>query len=244
MDNTQIFNFLKKAINKILDVRCIFCLSKNISQDISFVCNDCLNKFLMEDMETEKCPTCSHPIKNGIKCPSCSDLGRVYYDSYLCLQYYTDFFKNTALMWKKDRNYLINKLFYHLLIEKNLLDIDKAVTTVPDTLFKSFKKGRSSLHYLLALLNKSGYKTIKNVYKKKTFIFKSQKNRKKNQRIKEIESSFYLPERNNKKFNGEIYLIDDIYTTGSTLNYGAKLLKDAGFKKVHAISFFRTVIDK
>ena len=36
-----------------------------------------------------------------------------------------------------------------------------------------------------------------------------------------------------------IQLIDDIFTTGSTINRCSKLLKDFGFKKVFAYSLFK-----
>jgi predicted amidophosphoribosyltransferase len=70
-----------------------------------------------------------------------------------------------------------------------------------------------------------------------------QKNKNDYGRLKKIENLFYLPKKNRDKFSGRIYLIDDVYTTGSTLNYGAKLLKQAGFTEVHIISFFRAVMN-
>ncbi|NNC22511.1 ComF family protein, partial [Corallococcus exiguus] len=37
----------------------------------------------------------------------------------------------------------------------------------------------------------------------------------------------------------EVILFDDIYTTGSTLNLAAQILKEAGVYKVSALTIFR-----
>lgn len=243
MNKTGFSAFLKKIIDYVLDLRCIFCNDRNLNAEIGFVCDKCLNAFLTNDTETAKCPVCSHPLKNSFTCPSCSAIGKIYYDSYSYIQYYTDFFRNAAVMWKKNESFLVNVLFFKLLLKKRLLSKDIPITVVPDDFAKRFKKGRSSLDYLLKLLKKEGYKTLPNIYKKKSFLFKSQKSKTKNQRINEIEKTFFLPEKNVNKFDDEVFLLDDIYTTGSTLNYGSKLLKEAGFKKVHIVSFFRTIIE-
>ena len=66
------------------------------------------------------------------------------------------------------------------------------------------------------------------------------KNQKK--RIEEIQKMYYLPCKNVSKYGGKVYLLDDVYTTGATLNYGAKLLKDAGLSEVVAVSFFRAIL--
>jgi len=146
-------------------------------------------------------------------------------------------------MWKKNESFLVNVLFFKLLLKKKLLSKNIPITVVPDNFIKGFKKGRASLDYLLKLLKREGYKTLPNIYKKRLFLSKSQKSKTKTQRINEIEKTFFLPEENVNKFDGEVCLLDDIYTTGSTLNYGSKLLKEAGFKKVRIVSFFRTILE-
>ena len=49
----------------------------------------------------------------------------------------------------------------------------------------------------------------------------------------------YLPQINNKA----ILLIDDVYTTGSTINECAKLLKKSGSSKVFVVTISRTTIE-
>lgn len=39
-----------------------------------------------------------------------------------------------------------------------------------------------------------------------------------------------------KKYTS-VLLVDDVYTSGTTLNYCAQILKEFGFKKIHGICF-------
>ena len=139
---------------------------------------------------------------------------------------------------------MINRLFFELLILKKIIKKDGIITVVPDTFLKKFKRGRSGLNYLLSLFKKNGYEVIRNIYKRNVIFGKSQKMKIEKERIKEISNLYHLPDANYKKYKGKIYLIDDIYTTGSTLNCGAKLLKKAGFSNVNIISFFRAKLDE
>jgi competence protein ComFC len=224
-----------------LDSRCILCGGKNLSGEIDFVCEECLRAF--EKTKVKSCPVCRHPLNDFGKCPSCIKLGTVYYDSYACLQYFSDFIKSIIYRLKKNGDFMVNKLFFKLILKNNLIKNDGVITAVPDSFFKNLKKGRSSLSYLLKLFEKKGFKVKKNILKRKGGLFSTQKSKDSTSRIEDIKKTFYLPEENIKKYSGKVYLIDDVYTTGATLNQCAKLLKDAGFKKVEAVSFVRAMIE-
>ena len=58
---------------------------------------------------------------------------------------------------------------------------------------------------------------------------------KKEQRIKNLEKAFQI--KTQKKLPTEIILIDDVVSTGATLENAAKVLKKAGVKKVYAFTF-------
>jgi predicted amidophosphoribosyltransferase len=234
----MIFNNIK---NIIFDNACIICKSKKLSKKIPFICNDCLLSF--ESNIKDTCRICYHPLDDFNKCPSCSKLSEINFDSYSFIQYYTDFFKSIIYKLKIEEDFMINKLFYKLINLKKIIKNNSIITVVPDSFIKRFKKGRSSLYYLLKLFNKNGYKTKYNIYKKSFNKYKSQKDKTVQERLDEIKKLYYLPKKNFNKYSGDVYLIDDIYTTGATINYSAKLLKNAGFKNVHVITFFRAKLD-
>jgi predicted amidophosphoribosyltransferase len=60
------------------------------------------------------------------------------------------------------------------------------------------------------------------------------------ERLKQIQGAFQL--RKPSFFEGKrVLLIDDVYTTGATLNEGAKVLKEAG-AEVGAFTLARTLL--
>ncbi len=90
----------------------------------------------------------------------------------------------------------------------------------------------------------SGQKFIPDlIYRNKNTI--SQTSLKKLERSKNVEGIFTF----NKRYNSinrdtSILIIDDVMSTGSTLNSCAKALRDIGFTKIHALVYARTDKEK
>ena len=219
---------LNNVKNTIFDNNCIICKNIKLSKKIPFICNDCLLSF--ENNINNRCKICGHPLDDFNKCPSCRKLGKIYFDSYQFIQYYTDFFKTIIYKLKIQEDFMINRLFFRLLKLKNIIKNDGTIIVVPDTFIKRIKKGRSGLFYLLKLFKRNGYK--------------SQKNKTVKERLDEIKKLYFLPKKKYNKYQGNVYLIDDIYTTGATINYCARLLKLAGFTRVNVVTFFRAKLDE
>ena len=61
---------------------------------------------------------------------------------------------------------------------------------------------------------------------------------KKEEREKNLENAFQL--KNPEELSGKkIFLVDDVYTTGSTMNECAKVLRSSGVKSVWGIALAR-----
>lgn len=73
---------------------------------------------------------------------------------------------------------------------------------------------------------------------------KKQVGQNKQNRLINLKEAFRLNPKNkisNSQFNNtKIYLVDDVYTTGATLNECAKVLKQSGFKEVYGICFAKS----
>jgi len=62
------------------------------------------------------------------------------------------------------------------------------------------------------------------------------------ERIKNVENAFLVPEKKKKQLTGKtVLLVDDVFTTGATLNACTKVLLKNGAKDVHAITLGRVV---
>jgi len=158
----------------LFDTRCFICASRNLNEKIDFLCDDCLS-YLTEVNYQNACAVCGHPLLTE-KCPSCNKFETVYFDRYDFIQFYNDFTKNIIYKLKLSGNFMIIKLFYKLIISKSIINKNSDyITVVPDNLFTSLKKGRSGLNYLLFLFKIHGYKTLKNIYRRKLFFIKKQK---------------------------------------------------------------------
>ncbi len=233
--------FIRIILNIFLDTRCILCNKRLKTDRPGHVCAECMDYFKTSDRA--RCTVCGHPARGTAQCPSCSRLGKIYFDSFSFVQYYTGFLKKMIVMLKLNQKYRINDIFYDLALKKGLVENDGIITVVPDNFFRRMKKGRAGLHYLLKLFKSGNFRIMDGIYKKRMSLFNSQKMKNDYGRLSKIGGLFYLPEKNINKFGGKVYLVDDIYTTGATVNYGARLLKQAGFSEVHVITFFRSVLD-
>jgi ComF family protein len=60
------------------------------------------------------------------------------------------------------------------------------------------------------------------------------------ERLQNVKNAFLVPDSSRVK-DRRVLIIDDVYTTGTTLSECAKTLKDAGASKVHAITVCRAL---
>lgn len=123
--------------------------------------------------------------------------------------------------------------FSYLLSEKPL------ITFVPLSSRKERARGFNQAELIARELEKiTGFKTISLL--KKIKETESQTGLKKKERLKNVEGVFSL-ETNSLELPENLILVDDVWTTGSTLKEGAKVLKKAGVKKIWGFTLARTV---
>ncbi|MGA1847378.1 ComF family protein [Deferribacter abyssi] len=119
-------------------------------------------------------------------------------------------------------------IFDRLLTGLTLSDNYHVVTPVPVYILRRFVRLVQPAYYLSKLISKKfsiRYKTILKRVRMTEYQWKLRKNL----RIKNIKGAFECIGYVN---NLKILLVDDIITTGSTINECAKILKKSGAKKV------------
>jgi ComF family protein len=92
-------------------------------------------------------------------------------------------------------------------------------------------------------LPENGYRFPFSIHKKilqKNKNTKAQTGLNKDQRVKNIKNSFHI--ENQSDISGKnVLLVDDVYTTGSTVNECARMLKKGGARRVDVLTLARTI---
>ncbi len=212
---------MKKMCMIIADFRCYIC--GKVLTNKEMVCDTCISSFY-HDVSEEKC----------------DNYDKVHYDNYSFIQLYYSYCKSLVMLNKKQGDWGVIKLYYQLLKKFSMISKEDIIIVVPDSMLSRFFKGKSAFSYLTTYFKKDGYTVYENVLRKKFFTGK-QKLRSKKDRIEKIKNDFYLNNKINVKKDKSVVLLDDIYTTGSTINRCSELLKEYGFKTVNAITIFKVI---
>ena len=167
-----------------------------------------------------------------------------YFDHcYVCLDYHQDLVKNLIKTFKYNYLQNINKILVDVLTKQSQqlnLQANTIITNIPLHSRKKRQRGFDQT-YLLAKglaqnLNLQYQPLLKRVKKTKTQAQLSKKQRQEN-----VSQAFVINKVNkaagaqSAPADNTIILIDDIATTGATLNQAAKVLKDNGFSNIIAL---------
>jgi competence protein ComFC len=228
-------------IQLLFDCNCICCGDGMQPDERGPVCRACYHA--LYEPHGSGCILCGHPVAFDKQCPSCRHLGTIHYDNLSFIHYYTGFFRDVLLKWKAGGYFRLSYIFSELLIKNGLVNPGTPVVIVPCSTADSFVRAGANLSSISSILSGNGIPQIKGVYKKRFSPYFKQKKLTVRQRIDGIGNRFYLPSRNQNRYSGRVILLDDVYTTGATVNIGAKLLKEAGFSHVTVITLFRGILD-
>lgn len=210
-----------------------------------YLCASCFS-YLSFDTEG-LCVVCNRASINGLTHPGCR--GRSTIDGVFSSIVYKGVSKKLIYNFKykpylSSLNTLLVDLFFEGLIQNeefyNIYKrFKKEPIIVPIPLFHNKLKSRGyNQAELLAKglskkMNLRVLDLLKRVKKTRSQVGLSQKERKKN-----ITGAFSIIK--NLEFRSEnVFLVDDVFTTGSTLNEAAKTLKKAGVKSVWGLTLAR-----
>lgn len=196
------------------------------------ICGKLNNEFL--------CRKCEKMLKNQSKFEIIENkYNSNFYDNHLYIFQYQGIIRKIILDYKfNEKAYLYKTFVNFLLKDKKFFNILKTYDTIiPVPISKNRKKQRGYNQCLLLSKEISKILQIENnnncLYKKKDIIPQSTLN--KEEREQNIKGAYELKNIETIK-NKRILLIDDIYTTGSTLNECAKILKKANPNKIDCLT--------
>lgn len=236
------FEILKKMFLDILFPQ--FCL--NCDKEGKLICSDCLS--LIEICDFVFCPFCSKPnrlFKKGV----CSKHHSHHLDGlYFAVSYQNNLVKKMLTQFKYEPYLttlaptLVSLIITHFVKTKNTIIFENGENSVfvpiPLTKNKKRKRGFNQAeliaeilagYFQTALLTNALFK-IKETSSQVGLSFQ--------QRTENIRDVFMV--KNPAQIAGKkIFLVDDVFTTGATMEEAARVLKQAGAKSVWGITVAR-----
>ena len=210
-------NLLDTALNFIFPPICGFC--NKIGE--GYLCQNCKRKI-----------TCSNLYLNQIKLYQDKD---ILIDEHFYLFSYTGIIREKILQYKfEDKAYLANTIYEFFMNNEKLYGFLKKydiMIPIPISSSRKRERGYNQSEILARKISKMAGIPIEMQVLKKEKHNQPQSSLNKQQRRENVKN-VYKVQNELKIQNKEILLFDDIYTTGSTANECARMLKIAGSSTV------------
>ena len=234
----MLVNYLNLLINIIYPPKCIIC--KSDCMNANLLCSECFGKISF--ITRPYCKKCGNSLKKILG--KCSELNCIYdkhtYSQVRSVIEYNDFSKKIITSFKFNDNFRLIKLFKswfkYTLSTVNYNDI-KLIVPVPLHKSKLKMRGFNQSSILAKIISKISGINYKSNILIKIKNTENQSDLSKRLREKNLNGAFSVNARYNKLIEGQkVLLIDDIITTGSTVNECSKTLLSNGAKEIIVIS--------
>ena len=166
-----------------------------------------------------------------------------YFDYMFCCSFYTDIIKNQIHSFKFHEKAYLYEYFIELSLRNNISDFLKKfdlVTFIPMNYNKEIRRGYNQSKLLAKELGKRLNINVINTLEKEAGLFVqstlSEKDRENN-----AKKAFKILKNINIE-NKNIILVDDIFTTGSTVKSASKILKENKANKICVFAISKTRI--
>ena len=187
--------------------------------------------------EVDRCQCCgSELIGVKGKCTKCHENPVLYStDGVIPLFSYRLWNKEMMFRWKMQEERSFSPFFAKLIAQALKKTGEEYLVPVPPRKGKIRKKGWDQIDELCTFLtNRYGFKVLK-ILERNTS--EQQKKLSRTERLKHIKNAYSLKPLTSK-LPESVCLIDDVSTTGSTLESCASILKAAGIARVRAVTLF------
>ena len=203
------------------------------------VCAHCRAEYfsVKKLMEAERCECCGRELL-GVKdrCTACRESPVLHSTDYVIpLFSYRLWNKVLMFRWKMQDERCFSAFFARLIAEALKIMGETVLVPVPPRKGKIRKKGWDQIDELCTFLAmRYGFKVLK-ILERNTS--EQQKKLSRSERLEHIKTAYAL-KNVSVKLPSSVCLIDDVCTTGSTIESCAYLLKSAGIQTVNVITLF------
>ncbi|ADL11793.1 phosphoribosyltransferase [Acetohalobium arabaticum DSM 5501] len=218
--------------------KCLYCDEDNLVSDQIQLCRDCLER--IDYITDNYCSKCGKLLDEGPECSTCQE-HKYYFDQARAAALYSGGLVDYIHQFKYQGEQILAKPLGRLLAVcgSNFYKQEEIDVIVPVPLaVEKFKSRGFNQAYLLALeVGKYFGLSVDNRVLQRAVDTVSQSKLSPEERRKNVSNIFYCePDKLGVVEDKEILLIDDIYTTGATVNECAKVLLRAGAESVSALT--------
>jgi len=232
---------MKNLINKFSKelypngYKCLLCKDELSTNTLYSVCDKCMP--LLPFNNGKICVKCSEPISGeGSYCIHCKNILPLYKKNISVFLYKSPIDRIIRNLKYDNKKYLAQTLSNFIASEvvKMAVNFD-FVIPVPLYVDRLIKRGYNQAELLCETLKTKLNLNVDTEILIKSRDTRSQANLSRNERIENLLDSFKVVDK--KKIKGAtILLVDDVFTTGSTINECTKTLLDAGAKEVYSVT--------
>ncbi len=233
--------WFKEFLNFLFPSFCKLCGKPLLNTEV-LVCKDCFSQL---PVLKHYCKKCGNPLKiekTRDKLNYCSycEEKKLLFDKVLVLFEYTSPVKNWILEFKFKENFVLAFTFGKLLGKIFKSEVETSDYIIPVPVYSEKQKQRGYNQTYLIALGIDKRKLLPDfLIKTKETLPQSSLSFK--ERWKNLKGVFKL--LSEEKVKGKkILLVDDVITTGATLNECAGVLKKAGVEKVKTLAIAKTTI--
>ncbi len=218
-----ILHIVNIAVNSIFVKKCLICNMHLVYYFENYICENCKNEIKIEIDNT--CKICSIQIPKGQDsiCGQCL-LSHPPYNRHISFTIYKDKIRKIILLYKLSEiqplKHYISSLYLKIIDEYFKGKFDVIISVPVDSGRKRTFEPVSKISDIIS--SKTGAKHLKGVLVKVRST-KKQSSLNYNERIKNLNRAFEINSKE-KIVNKRILLIDDVYTTGTTVKKCSKLL--------------------
>ncbi len=244
---SQLIRWYRRALRFVLPVECLGC-NRSLSDDpVPFFCRYCWESIV--PMAAPSCARCDQPFASSAstswtpdhQCQSCLEHPPAYRRAWTLYPYLPPL-QNTICSFKYQRKVALAKPLGTLMLSalpKSVMDAD-LIVPVPlhPTRLRSREFNQSLL--LADQIGCSLSKPVSATNLLRVTATDPQTTLSRRERLSNLRNAFAV--RGQEALAGQrILLVDDVFTTGTTLNECAKMLLKSGAETVSAVTLARTI---
>lgn len=240
-------NLFRKIKNLLLSIEdslskehsCILCDREMLDGNKFQICEKCFNN--MQKIKEPVCSKCGEALENGnLNCLFCGSFNYAF-NSNRSIFYYDD---NSSKIIKglkyNQRKYYAKFIARMMTEDMSIFEKIDVITFVPISSKRKKERGFNQAEEIAKEISKIvGIETIELLEKVKDN--KTQAGLSQKERLENLKGTFAIKAGLEDKIKGKnILIIDDVFTTGATLNECSIVLKTAKPKRVRTLTFAKT----